>query len=190
MHEVQTLGSFANACTASSDTCRTCRGDHRTISCNSKEKKHCVSCKSDGHASWDRDCPEFHRRCAQYDENYPENNLPYFPSNEEWMLTPRPNRLQFSEKFPARYSISAYPLPSQTHWPQTNRNTGKQWKQQKARTNQSTIDQFIGPSSAPGMAGNAETNHGLDFIDDTPGNHFPDFDRTNFGASPQPEGWE
>ena len=183
-------GHFANACTANSDTCGTCGGDHRTNVCNSKEKTYCVSCKSDDHPSWDRDCPEFRRRCAQFDENYPENNLPYFPSSEEWTLTPRPNRLQFSEKFPARYSVSAYPQPSQTHRSQANRSTGKQRKQQKTMANQSTMDQFIGQNGAPRRAENMASNPGLDFTDEAPGNPFPEFDRTNFGASPQPEGWD
>jgi hypothetical protein len=76
-------GHFAYTCTVTADTCGTCRGEHRSNKCSNKEKMHCVSCKSDVHASWDRDCPEFRRRCKQYDENYPENNLPYFPTNEE-----------------------------------------------------------------------------------------------------------
>ncbi|KAF8269410.1 hypothetical protein EI94DRAFT_1547073, partial [Lactarius quietus] len=81
-------GHFAQGSSASQDTCGTCRGEHRTSECTNKEKTFCVSCKSNTHASWDRDCPEFWRRCTQFDENYPENNLPYFPTSDDWMLTP------------------------------------------------------------------------------------------------------
>jgi hypothetical protein len=83
-------GHFANACSAEKDTCGTCGGDHRSNECDRKGKTFCVSCRSDEHASWDRGCPEFQRRCDQYDENYPENNLTYFPTVEEWTLTPNP----------------------------------------------------------------------------------------------------
>ncbi|KAF8274199.1 hypothetical protein EI94DRAFT_1530040, partial [Lactarius quietus] len=75
-------GHFAKGCPASQDTCGTCGGGHRTSNCDNKEKVYCVSCKSNNHASWDRECPEFLRHCAQFDENYPENNLPYFPTGE------------------------------------------------------------------------------------------------------------
>ncbi|KAF8274190.1 hypothetical protein EI94DRAFT_1556467, partial [Lactarius quietus] len=71
-------GHFVRSCSATTDTCSTCRGEHRTKDCVCKDKVHCVSCKYNMHASWDRGCSEFIRRCTQYDENYPENNLPYF----------------------------------------------------------------------------------------------------------------
>jgi len=57
-------GHFATNCPASEDTCSTCGGTHRTNNCDSRNKLHCVSCKSDMHASWDRNCPEFIRRCG------------------------------------------------------------------------------------------------------------------------------
>jgi hypothetical protein len=87
-------GHFAYMCTVTVDTCGTCRGEHRSNKCANKEKTYCISCKSDVHASWDRDFLEFHWRCEQYDENYPENNLPYFPTEETWTLTPCPGRYQ------------------------------------------------------------------------------------------------
>ncbi|KAF8260428.1 hypothetical protein EI94DRAFT_1458153, partial [Lactarius quietus] len=75
-------GHYANGCAARIDTCGTRRGEDRMKDCTSKDKTYCISCKSSSHTSWDRECPEFQRRCTQYDENFPENNLPYFPTGE------------------------------------------------------------------------------------------------------------
>jgi hypothetical protein len=135
-------GHFTNTCTATRDTCGTCGGEHRMNEHTVKDKTYCISCKSDNHASWDRECLEFQCRCTQFDENYPENNLLYFPTEEEWTLTPHPNRLQLSEKFPARYEVSAYPQPSQNNWIQGPRVSSKQWKQRSTKipANQLTMD--------------------------------------------------
>ncbi|KAF8260940.1 hypothetical protein EI94DRAFT_1517802, partial [Lactarius quietus] len=82
-------GHFVHSCMASVDTCGTCGREHRTKNCTCRDKLHCVLCNTNTHASWDRECPEFLRRCAQSNENYPENYLPYFPTGEDWMLMPR-----------------------------------------------------------------------------------------------------
>jgi hypothetical protein len=85
----------------------------------------------------------------QFDENYPENNLPYFPTEEEWTLMPCPDRLQLSEKFPARYVVSAYPLSRQNKWLPDPRTAQKQrkCKQAKLPANQSTMDCYFSPDN-------------------------------------------
>ena len=97
----------AQDCPAQIDTCGTCGGDHRTSSCQIKGKLFCASCKSDGHASWDRLCPEFIRRCAIYDERHPENNTVYFPTKQDWTLTTKPLRVPLSERFPEKYAVNS-----------------------------------------------------------------------------------
>ena len=52
-------GHFVHTCMADTDTCRTCGEEHRTNECINKDKTFCISCKSNSHASWDRECPEF-----------------------------------------------------------------------------------------------------------------------------------
>lgn len=37
-----------------------------------------------GHASWDRTCPTFLRKCREQDRTHPQNALPFFPSTAEW----------------------------------------------------------------------------------------------------------
>ena len=143
-------GHFAHACTASADTCGTCGEEHRTSECSNKGKTHCVSCKSDEHASWDRTCPEFLRRCDQYDENYPENSLPYFPSEESWTLTPRPSKLQRAEKFPAKYAVAPLQQQRRTDREAPSKAQNKHPKQRNAKLppNQATLDMFINAGNA------------------------------------------
>ena len=130
---------------ASSDTCGTCGEEHRTSECGNKEKTYCVSCKSNTHTSWDRECPEFRRRCDQFDKNYPENNLPYFPSEERWMLIPRPSKIPRAEKFPAKYAVAAIQNPEHTDCGALTKNQSRHPKQRapKVPPNQSTMDQYI-----------------------------------------------
>ncbi|KAI0055082.1 hypothetical protein BV25DRAFT_1773302, partial [Artomyces pyxidatus] len=75
-------GHKATECHAEHDTCGTCGKDHRTADCNAYKTYYCVSCRSTDHASWDRACPEFEKRCQQFDERYPENMMKFFPTAE------------------------------------------------------------------------------------------------------------
>jgi hypothetical protein len=103
-------GHFANECQAEKDTCGTCGEAHRTSACTNTGKTSCVACKVDSHASWSRMCPEFNRRCAIYDERNPENALPYFPTEHDWTLTPRPDRIPTDERFPNRFAVNSLPI--------------------------------------------------------------------------------
>ena len=102
-------GHFAAYCPEASDTCGTCGGNHRTSNCESKEKLHCVSCGDNTHASWDRACPEFTRRCAVLDERNPNNSMPFFPTDEDWTLVSRPGRIPLADRFPAAYAVNSLP---------------------------------------------------------------------------------
>ena len=76
-------------CIAPTDTCSTCGGNnHWTKDCNNKEKRHCVSCNTNDHASWSRTCPTFLKKCDELDRRMPENNLPFYPASEPWTWTP------------------------------------------------------------------------------------------------------
>jgi hypothetical protein len=74
---------LARDCPEEKDTCGNCAGPHRTISCLTNEKK-CVSCKSEGHASWSRECPTFIRKVDEYNNRNPDNLLQYFPTADSW----------------------------------------------------------------------------------------------------------
>lgn len=102
----------AQDCLETSDTCGTCGGNHRTNACDSKDNIYCVSCKNNDHASWDRSCPEFRRRCIIYDERHPENKMVYFPTEQDWTLTTRPDRIPLEERFPRDLAVNSHPRPT------------------------------------------------------------------------------
>ena len=96
----------AQDCKEQADTCGTCGSNHCTSNCKSKDKLYCTSCKTDSHASWDRACPEFQRRCSNYDLRYPENNMPYFPTEQNWTMTTRPSRVPLEEQQPKNLVVN------------------------------------------------------------------------------------
>ncbi|KAG2743515.1 hypothetical protein P692DRAFT_20703328, partial [Suillus brevipes Sb2] len=81
---------IAKNCTSTVDVCGTCGENHRTSSCNSYRTTRCVNCHSQQHTSWSRSCPEFAKRCQDLDEKYPENRMPYFPTENAWTQITRP----------------------------------------------------------------------------------------------------
>ena len=102
----------AQDCKATSETCGTCGENHRTNACKNRGNLYCASCKSNAHASWDRTCPEFRRRCSSYDEKFPENNMVYFPTEHDWTLTTRPPRIPLEERFPSHLAVKSIPITS------------------------------------------------------------------------------
>jgi hypothetical protein len=148
-------GHFASDCIAEKDTCGTCGGEHRTSACTNTTRRHCVSCKSDSHTSWDRNCPEFKRKCVWYDDKHPENKLRYFPTEDEWTKAQRPERIPIPERFPARYAVGSLPPPNKNgrelptrqieERPKRNQRKGKS-KTSKANRRQPTIEKYFTPS--------------------------------------------
>ena len=104
-------GYFTNECLAEKDSCGNCGEYHMTKDCPDKERRYCVSCKNDSHASWDRECPEFKRRVDRMDEGHPENVLMYFPTEEDWTYHSCPRELQLEERYPAKYAVASLPPP-------------------------------------------------------------------------------
>ena len=104
-------GHFADKCPETEDTCGTCGGKHRTSACTINGRFHCVSCDVSSHASWDRACPEFIRRCAAIDEKNLVNNMPFFPAEQDWThaLAARPSRIPFEDRFPTSYAVNSLP---------------------------------------------------------------------------------
>ena len=124
-------GHLAYQCLNAKEACGGCSEEHNTGNCNNPQKRYCVSCKSSTHASWDRNCPEFIRRCESINEKYPENNLPFFPTDEEWTLTTRSDNIPLENRFPKHYAVNNLP-PSTTakHLrPQTRIKPKRQGKQ-------------------------------------------------------------
>ena len=90
----------ASECVQTYDRCGTCGArDHRTSACTDKTVIYCANCESNNHASWSRDCPIFIRKCKEFDEKHPENNLPYYPSSESWTWAPNPQPPDTSQSY-------------------------------------------------------------------------------------------
>ena len=142
-------GHIAASCLEAKDTCGTCGGEHQTRNCTSPDKTYCVSCKSDTHASWDRKCPEFLRRCARHNDRHPENSMTYFPTEEQWTLTVRPDRIPLDERFPSKYAVASLPPPNNKQRLPPTRSIAKQPKHpRKTHTadlapEQATLDKFL-----------------------------------------------
>jgi len=100
-------GHFVVECKVESDVCGICAEVHQTNACGNKGKLHCVSCADNLHPSQDRNCPEFIRRCAIYDKCNPENAMLYYPSDQDWSMTVRPERIPIDERFLQKYAVNS-----------------------------------------------------------------------------------
>jgi hypothetical protein len=138
-------GHYASECRAEKDACGTCGGQHKMNECKIENKRYCVSCRSDTHASWDRKCPEFIRKCDEYSGFHPENNLVYFPTDEDWTVTTRPYKVPFEDKFPARFNVCSLPLPNQKARLPPTRPIGKKNKKRNNNNGpgQAVIENFF-----------------------------------------------
>jgi hypothetical protein len=138
-------GHYAAECRAQSDTCGTCGGQHKTNECKTNNKKYCVSCRTDTHASWDRNCPEFLRKCDEYSKFHPENNLVYFPTDENWTTTSRPALIPFEERFPTRYTVGSLPMPNRAERQLPTRPIGKRNKRSNNNndSSQAVLEKFF-----------------------------------------------
>ena len=139
-------GHFANACSQVNDTCGTCGGGHRTSNCTEEDKKYCASCKDNSHASWDRNCPEFVKRCSWFDNKHPDNMLKYFPTDAAWTQQVRPARLPFHDRFPARFAVGSLPPPNRNGRELPTRPIEKPTKRSKNKdkraTEQMTLENY------------------------------------------------
>ena len=161
-------GHYAAECRAQKDTCGTCGGQHKTNECESENKRYCVSCKASTHASWDRSCPEFLRKCEEYSKFHPENSLVYFPTDEDWTRATRPERIPFEDKFPTHFSMGSLPPPSRTLRQPPTRPISKKNKRNNSSNNneagQAVLENFfnklVNQETGPGEGPPARTDDG------------------------------
>jgi hypothetical protein len=74
---------LAKECTEEKSSCANCAGPHRTSSCLTDDRR-CVSCKTNDHASWSRNCPTFLRKIDEFNSRNPDNSLQFFPTADPW----------------------------------------------------------------------------------------------------------
>jgi hypothetical protein len=163
-------GHIAAQCLNDCDTCGACGEQHSTNDCNNPNIRFCVSCMVDTHASWDRGCPEFIWRCEIYNGRYPENNLPFFPTNEEWTLTTRPDKIPLENRFPQRYAVNNIPSKSAPRRTQQQNQKRTKPKRQNARAaptkgsaqngDANTIDKYFPSSQTNAVASSSTREEG------------------------------
>jgi hypothetical protein len=124
----QNWNHYANECKASEDTCSNCAEPHRTDQCPNPLIRRCVSCKTSDHASWSRDCPMFIKKTDEYNIRYPENELPFIPSDEPWTWCTgeeQPRKIQFdANDFRRRWNFE---LTDERRQPHQTRPTPNNW---------------------------------------------------------------
>jgi hypothetical protein len=167
-------GHFASECNATIDTCGTCGEDHGTRECVKEGKRYCVACRTNDHASWDRSCPEFQRKSAQFDEMHPENALTYFPTEESWTLTARPERIPLDDRFPSKYAVGSLPPPNRTKKQMPTREIERRQKKKQHNSDgtQRTLDRYVEKrvtetQTRPGDEGTQEANQGNRIVEVT-----------------------
>ena len=130
-------GHFVSDCQSATDACGACGEVHHTDKCSNKGKMHCMSCNDDTHTSWNRNCLEFLRRCAITNEHNPENGMLYFPTELDWTLTTRPERIPLDERFPKKYAVNSLPFAANKHPGLALRNT---WNKRGKNATKGTQD--------------------------------------------------
>jgi hypothetical protein len=125
------------------EICGACGEGHNTNDCNNPHKRYCASCRNDTHPSWDRACPEFIRRCELSNKRYPENNLPFFPTDEDWTLTTRPDIIPLENRFPQRYAVNSIPTKAAPR---------RKQQQNQTRTKANRQNNHAAPSKGKGKA--------------------------------------
>jgi hypothetical protein len=118
--------------------------------CTKSIKRYCISCKMDDHASWDRRCPEFAKRCTWYNKKHPDNKLKYFPTDDTWTQAICPERIPLPECFPAHLTVASLPPQIKNGRELPTRVIEKHPKCTRARNrdspSQTTLDKFMNPS--------------------------------------------
>jgi hypothetical protein len=62
------------------------------------------------------------------DAHNPENSMPYFPTDNDWTLVTRPERIPLDERFPKKYTVNSLPFAANRHLglaPKNSRTRGK-----------------------------------------------------------------
>lgn len=69
------LGHVSKQCKGT-QRCYNCGGPHNYDACEDKEKLFCVLCKTEGHKSTNKECPEF-KKAKLVKEHMALNGVPY-----------------------------------------------------------------------------------------------------------------
>ena len=111
---------FAYECILNVDKCGNCAKEHRTSLCPNPRQKYCISCDTDEHASWSRECPVFLRKVSECDRRNPENALQFIPTAEPWTWSTKPETREAERAGRAVSSLHNHSY-REPRYPQQNR---------------------------------------------------------------------
>ena len=94
---------FAYECILNVDKCGNCAEEHRTSQCPDPHRKFCISCNTDEHASWSRECPTFLRKVSECNRRNPENALQFIPTTESWTWSVKPDTKVMEKEYNPRH---------------------------------------------------------------------------------------
>lgn len=96
-NKCQLFGHMRAAC-KNDERCALCASStHGTEDCDRSNNHSCVSCGPlSAHSSTSRDCPAFKSKCEELDGRFPENRMPYFPTDAAWTWASVPQKLSNS----------------------------------------------------------------------------------------------
>ena len=101
----QGYGHIACNCNHQS-ACGTCgQSSHKTADCNTFWTFCCIFCGVNTHTSWDRNCPEFLKRCQLLDECRPDNQYKYFPTEDPHTHFHVPVKVLMDHHFPDEFAV-------------------------------------------------------------------------------------
>ena len=110
-NKCQTYGHIIKDCKATTDTCGTCGGAHRTSTCHERTERKCTPCGSTDHSTKYAGCPIYLQHERSMTDRNPESLSPYYLTNEEWTWGIRPN------------ATETLPPPTEAYHPRRNTRT-------------------------------------------------------------------
>lgn len=106
----QKYGHFQANCWEPEACANYAASSHSLDACTSSLSR-CVSCRVNStHASTDQSCPTFAKHCSDFDAHFPENRMPYYPTNDPLSWMTAPPKIATSTKSPAKPMMPP-PLP-------------------------------------------------------------------------------
>jgi hypothetical protein len=142
-NKCQLYGHIRGACLSDEKCAHCASNDHTTTDCRPNQRPCCVSCGPDSnHASSSCTCPAFKEKCIALDARYPENSMPYFPTDERWTWAQAPPKLSNAPPQPQpllQPPPQSEPQPQSQPQSQSQRPRDNGWQQAPSRYRQTTL---------------------------------------------------
>ncbi|KAF8597947.1 hypothetical protein BDV93DRAFT_422304, partial [Ceratobasidium sp. AG-I] len=79
----QQVGHRADVC-KKEDICGTCGEKHNTRQCTNRQRPYCTTCKTAGHPTWSKGCPNYITGNNKGEDHMADRFYTYYVTDEEW----------------------------------------------------------------------------------------------------------